>query len=91
MAQTSRFDTFGLVCLAAAALAHPALIMSGLRCKIIVSDEEKIRRIKEIRTCGPNASKRLVWVHLPQAHCRRLCTSRARYGPRWPCCNLKEC
>ena len=44
MAQTSRFDLFWLVCLTAIALAHPALVISHLRRKIIVSDNEKIHR-----------------------------------------------
>ena len=55
-AQTSHFDSFGLICLAAAALAHPALVMSGLRCNSTVNDEEKLHRIKEIHTYGPNES-----------------------------------
>ena len=40
MAQTSRLNSFELVCLTTATLAYPALIMSHLRCKLIVSDEE---------------------------------------------------
>ena len=40
MAQTSHFNSFGLVCLTTATLAHPVLVINYLRCKLIVSDEK---------------------------------------------------
>ena len=46
MAQMSRNDSFGLVCLTTAAHAHPAIVMSHLICKIIVSHNKKIHRIQ---------------------------------------------